>query len=273
MQNIFRKGKYFRERKIFSSVWLHSKKCFGKYFLLFGCIFENNRENTYSTWCSHFLNFQTKPNQKKIINGVIWVKENPFVRVVGLTNGFVEVVGSSARCDLVRSARCEWVRRQSGASGFENDGETISPVVRQSLYSLFFLSLSLSLRVVRKWQDNLDDRWLGSTRVGLNDRSDAIVLLRCDLVVFLLRQGDLLAFSLSLSLLFSKAGNRLKWKWKRKSFSTVLAIFYGQPGNGFQFDPIWSNNQTPTFPENHFWNQFEAKTNGALIAIVKRLVS
>ena len=188
--------------KIFSSVWLHSKKCFGKYFLVFGCIFENNRENTFSTWCSHFLNFQTKPNQKKIINGAIWVKENPFVRVVGLTNGFVEVVGSSARCDLVRSARCEWVRRQSGASGFENDGETISPVVRQSLYSFFFLSLSLSLRVVRKWRDDLDDRWLGSTRMGLNDQSDAIVLLRCDLVVFLLRQGDLLAFSLSLSSIF-----------------------------------------------------------------------
>ena len=58
----------------------------------------------------------------------------------------------------VRSVRCEWVRRQSGVSGFENDGETISPVVRRSLYSLFFLSMSLSSRVVRKWRDDLDDR-------------------------------------------------------------------------------------------------------------------
>ena len=237
---------------IFSSIWLYSKKCFGKYFLVFGCVAENNIENTFSSCSSHFLSFQTKPNQKKLINGAIWVKENPFVGVVGLTNGFIEVVGSSAQC--------EWIRWRSDASGFENDGEMISPVVRRSLYSLLFLFLSLSSRVIRKWRDDLNDQWLVSTRVGLNNRNGAIVLLRCDLlaptlVIFLL--------FLSLSLLFSKAGNHLKWKWKRKSFSTILAIFYGQPGNAFQFDPIWSNNQTPTFLENHFRNQFEAKTNGA----------
>ena len=39
--------KYFRERKIFSSVWLRSKKCFGKYFLVFGCVAENDL-------CYHF---------------------------------------------------------------------------------------------------------------------------------------------------------------------------------------------------------------------------
>ena len=118
----------------------------------------------------------------------------------------------------VQSARCEWVHRRSGASGFENDGETISPMVRRSLYSLFFLSLFLSLRVIRKWRDDLDDRWLGSTgwvwTIG-------VVRSSCSDAIFLL--------FLSLSLLFSKAGNHLKWKWKRKSFSTVLAIFYGQP--------------------------------------------
>ena len=32
----------------------------------------------------------------------------------------------------------------------------------------------------------------------------------------------------------------------------------------FPFDPIFRTNQTPTFPENHFRNQFEAKTNRAL---------
>ena len=197
------------------SFWLHSKKCFGKYFLVFGCILENNRENTFSTWCSHFLSFQTKPNQKKFINGAIWVKENPFVGVVGLMNGFVRVVGSSARC--------EWVRRQSGASGFENDGETILLVVRWSLYSPFFLSLSLSLRVVRKWQDDLDDRWLGSTRVGLNYRSGAIVLLQCDLVVFLLQQGDLLALSLSLSLFYFPRSE----------------IIWSENENGNHFPPFW----------------------------------
>ena len=38
---------YFRERKIFSSVWLHSKKYFGKYFLVFGYILENALENPF----------------------------------------------------------------------------------------------------------------------------------------------------------------------------------------------------------------------------------
>ena len=160
----------FGSCKIFSSILLYFKKCFGKYFLVFGCVAENNIENTFSSCSSHFLSFQTKPNQKKLINGAIWVKKNPFVGVVGLTNGFIRVVGSSARC--------EWIRWRSDASGFENDGEMISPVVRRSLYSLFFLFLSLSLRVVRKWQDDLDDQWLVSTRVGLNNRNGAIFLLR-----------------------------------------------------------------------------------------------
>ena len=41
--------KVFSERKMFSCVWLHFKKCFGKYFLIFGCILENTIENTFST--------------------------------------------------------------------------------------------------------------------------------------------------------------------------------------------------------------------------------
>ena len=79
-----------------------------------------------------------------------WVRRSGgFDKWVRQSGGFISVV---------RLARCEWVRRQSGASGFENDGEMISSVVQRSLYSLFFLSLSLSLRMVQKWQDNLDDR-------------------------------------------------------------------------------------------------------------------
>ena len=45
--------------KIFSSVLLHFKKCFEKYFLVFGCILENTIENTFFTYYSHFLSFQT----------------------------------------------------------------------------------------------------------------------------------------------------------------------------------------------------------------------
>ena len=48
---------------MFSCVWLHFKKNFGKYFLIFGCILENTIENTFSTYCSHFLTFSQLPNK------------------------------------------------------------------------------------------------------------------------------------------------------------------------------------------------------------------
>ena len=48
---------------MFSCVWLHFKKCFGKYFLMFGCVLENTIENTFSTCCSHFLTFSWLPNE------------------------------------------------------------------------------------------------------------------------------------------------------------------------------------------------------------------
>ena len=48
---------------MFSCVWLHFKKYFGKHFLMFGCIFENTIENIFSTCCSHFLTFSQLPNE------------------------------------------------------------------------------------------------------------------------------------------------------------------------------------------------------------------
>ena len=48
---------------MFSCVWLHFKKCFKKYFLVFGCVLENTIENTFSTCCSHFLTFSRLPNE------------------------------------------------------------------------------------------------------------------------------------------------------------------------------------------------------------------
>ena len=59
---VFPENRYFSEKKIFSCVWLHFKKCFGKYFLMFGCILENTIENTFST-CSHVLTFSRLPNE------------------------------------------------------------------------------------------------------------------------------------------------------------------------------------------------------------------
>ena len=48
---------------MFSCVWLYFKKCFKKYFLVFGCVLENTIENTFSTCCSHFLTFSRLPNE------------------------------------------------------------------------------------------------------------------------------------------------------------------------------------------------------------------
>ena len=48
---------------MFSCVWLHFKKCFGKYFLVFGCVLENTIENTFSTCYSHFLTFSRLSNE------------------------------------------------------------------------------------------------------------------------------------------------------------------------------------------------------------------
>ena len=48
---------------MFSCVWLHFKKCFEKYFLVFSCVLENTIENTFFTCFSHFLTFSRLPNE------------------------------------------------------------------------------------------------------------------------------------------------------------------------------------------------------------------
>ena len=60
---VFPENRYFSEKKMFLCVWLHFKKCFGKYFLMFGCVLENTIENTFSTCCSYFLTFSQLPNE------------------------------------------------------------------------------------------------------------------------------------------------------------------------------------------------------------------
>ena len=79
---------------------------------------------------------------------------------------------------------------------------------------------------------------------------------RCDLLALMRSScfdvGDLLALSLSLSLLFSKAGNHLKWKWKRKSFSVVLALIFGQLE--MLFSLTYTQFSRKSFPES-VWSQ------------------
>ena len=44
---------------MFSCVWLYFKKCFEKYFIVFGCVLENIIKNIFSIYCSYFLGCQT----------------------------------------------------------------------------------------------------------------------------------------------------------------------------------------------------------------------
>ena len=115
------------------------------------------------------------------------------------------------RCEWVH--RCEWVR---GASGLVGVGRC------DDLSTLSVSLFARGLEMVRR------SRWsvTGFDKGGFewSERCDHLAPMwsSCSDI------SDLLALSLSLSLLFSKAGNHLKWKWKRKWFSIVLALIFGQ---------------------------------------------
>ena len=48
------------EKKFFSSVWLHSKKCSRKNFKRLGCVSKNALENMFSISFSHFSQLPNK---------------------------------------------------------------------------------------------------------------------------------------------------------------------------------------------------------------------
>ena len=139
--------------------------------------------------------------------------------------GWVRVGSSAIWCERIRE---RWRDDLAG-------GATIS------LFSLLSLSVSLfargseMVRRSRQWCDDLSTLSISLFTRGLEmarrsrwsvtgfdeggfERSE-----RCDRLASMRS-----SCSFSLSLLFSKAGNHLKWKWKRKSFSIVLAIIFGQ---------------------------------------------
>ena len=145
---------------MFSCVWLHFKKCFEKYFLMFGCVLQNTIENTFSTCCSHFFTFSRLPNeyiisfipqninktQKKIIKSghFAQLRLQSKLHVIGL----VPVISADDFSGRSRRSRRLKLWTISASSALDD------------LYSLFFLSPSLSfsrslslslLRVTRKW--------------------------------------------------------------------------------------------------------------------------
>ena len=112
--NIFQKC-YFRERKIFSNVLLHFKKCFEKYFLMFCCVLENTIENTFSTYWSHFLTFSQLPN-KYIILFILQYKN---------TNKTQKKISSNpVKLREEGRERGNWVRRKARSRG-GGEGEIV----------------------------------------------------------------------------------------------------------------------------------------------------
>ena len=89
--------KYFSARKIFSSVWLHSKKYFGKYFLVFGCILENALENPFLS-CS----------RRMVVNGFddFWVRDDLWWMSLTISGFAIWGMGSTARSLCLSLSLC-----------------------------------------------------------------------------------------------------------------------------------------------------------------------
>ena len=212
---VFPENRYFPERKMFSCVWLHFKKCFEKYFLMFGCVLENTIENTFSTCCSHFLIFSWSPNEY-IISFIPQNTNKTLEKII--KSGQTKARSQSARLRSARSqsvqsthSRCRWCRhravRDAGDVGtvpsampmMSADGAV--PVMSRSLLSFSPPSLSLSS--------------IFQGRMSFKVKMETEIIFRC------------------------------------------LGFEIRSTRNAFQFDRIWSNNQTLYFSENHFRNQFE----------------
>ena len=130
---------------MFLCVWLHFKKCFEKYFLMFGCVLENTIENTFSTCCSHFLTFSRLSNEYII--------------------SFISQNTNKTRKKIIKSrhfARSQSARRWDRANSANNLGDQSFGRSRRArlwtISTLFFFSPSLSfsrafslLHMTRKW--------------------------------------------------------------------------------------------------------------------------
>ena len=226
--------KVFPEKKIFSCVWLHFKKCFEKYFLMFCCVLENTIENTFSTCCSHFLTFSQLPNeyilsfipkntnktQKRShflgeIAITIAIAISPISIVIALSVDRDRRFARDRRdrdqrdCDQHRSAQFRWSRSQSWCVGVDHS-----------------VWLGVWVGAVKLWE-----------RQCVSERRVRVRKRRKTFKVKIWAEIDFRCFWLNL---------RSNWKY-------------------FQFDRIYHANQTCYFPENDFRISFSAKTNGPLV--------
>ena len=126
---------------------------------------------------------------------------------------------------------------------------SLSLIVFVRLSPFFFCSLSLSLDIARRTSSVLG--FLGSPKLLDVDRSR------------LHRWWGASAISrpccLSLSLLFSWDGSDLKWKWERKLFSALSALFYGQTENIFSLTEFSVTAKHPLFWKSIFGTSLKPK--------------
>ena len=232
--------KAFPERKMFSCVWLHFKKCFEKYFLVFGCVFENTIENKFSTCCSNFLTFSRLPNEY----------------IISFISQYRNTNKTQKKNHQIRS---NWEKKEEReATGFD-----------EGLRSARCFARSRSARRQdRDWRGASQDR----DRRGVSrdcdqrgasrdrDRRRDLSPFGCLWVVLSL---SLSPFARLWAPLFARLSSESEGKIKTEIILQDQRTHFTVNGSYFPFYPIFRTNQTPTFPENHFRNQFEAKTNGA----------
>ena len=185
---------------MFSCVWLHFKKCFGKYFLIFGCVLENTIENTFSTYQKNFLTFSRLPNEYIIL----FIPQN--------TNKTQKKIIKSGQT----KARSRLARSQSAWSRLARSQSTRSRDV----------PIAIAIDAFARSRD---------APIAIDAFAVPVMsALHCPRCRWCQRTArcwwcrDLFFLSPSLSLLFSKAGSHLKWKWKHKWFSVVLALKFSQ---------------------------------------------
>ena len=151
-------------------------------------------------------------------------------------SGFVVRVGSSGFVGVSGFAMRVGSSGFVGASGF---------AVRWSLY---FLCLSLCAwsgngKMISMIGDWVRRGWVWTIGAVRSSCSDVIFLLR--------RRRSSCFFSLSSIFQGRKS---FGVKMKTEMIFHCFGSNFQSTGNVFQFNQIWSNNQTPNFPKNHFWN-------------------
>ena len=216
---------------MFLCVWLHFKKNFGKYFLMFGCILENTIENTFFTCCSHFFTFSQLPN-KHIMSFIPknsnktqkdksisrWDRDrdrrdlDQRDRDRNLANREIAIDADQRDCDRDRrrSVQFRWpARSRSWCVGVGGFG------------------------AVKAWRRN----------EGLTEQCVCERLVR-------VREGRKpIEVKITTETNFSRFWLIFRLNWKC-----------------FQFDRILQHNQTRDFPEIDFRKSISVETNGALIA-------